>query len=104
MARRELVFGMSRADGSALSDADWGSFLEGEVTPRFPEGMTVLTGYGQWRNTAGDIRKETSKMLIIWHRPSPEADRKIEEIRTLFKARFQQESVMRVDGMSCVSF
>jgi hypothetical protein len=104
MARVELLFGMSRADGGEISEAEWVSFIDREVTPRFPDGLTVLTGYGQWRNAAGEIRKEISRMLVIWHKLAPDLNDRIEAVRLAFKTTYRQESVMRVDGTSCVSF
>ena len=104
MERVELLFGMGRTDGGAVGEEDWRAFLETEVTPRFPDGLTVLTGYGQWRNATGAIAKETSRVLLIWTKPGPRNTPDIEAIRGAWKARFQQDSVMRVDGASCVSF
>ena len=103
MARVELLFGTGRKDGGAVGDVEWQSFMESEVTPRFPDGLTVLTGYGQWR-TKDTIVKEGSRVLLIWYAPGPASDVKIEAIRTAYKTRFAQDSVMRVDGLSCVSF
>lgn len=104
MRRVELIFGLGRSDGGSVSDAEWRLFLEREVTPRFPDGLTVLSADGQWRNASGDIIKEPSRMLIIWLRPAEAGERNIEAIRASFRARFKQESVMRADGRSCVSF
>jgi hypothetical protein len=104
MARIELVFGMSLPGGGMLSEAEWAAFIDAEVTPRFPDGLTVLTGYGQWRNSAGVIIRETSRMLVIWHKPATDLGGRVEAIRSAYKTRFSQESVLRVDGVSCVSF
>lgn len=104
MARLELYFGTTQKDGSTVSDAAWGSFLDEEVTPRFPDGLTVLRGYGQWRNSTGEIAKEGSIVLVILYFPSDETEAKIEDIRAAYKDRFDQESVMRVDSANCVSF
>lgn len=104
MSRLELLFGMGRKDGGEVSDDNWRAFLDAEVTPRFPDGLTVLTGYGQWRNPAGTVTKETSRVLLVWLKSVPENNAKIEAIRSAWKAQFQQESVMRVDDTSCVSF
>jgi hypothetical protein len=104
MARLELLFGMSRRDNPPVSDAEWQSFVDQEVTPRFPDGLTIVQGYGQWRNSKGVIAKENSRVLMIWYEPKADSDERIEAIRTAYKARFQQESVMRVDSFSCVSF
>jgi hypothetical protein len=103
-ARLELLFGLGRKDGTAIGEAEWRAFLDTEVTPRFPDGLTVLNGYGQWRNSAGAIAREKSMMLLIWHRPAADTEARIEAIRSAYKARFGQESVLRADGISCVSF
>jgi hypothetical protein len=41
---------------------------------------------------------------VIWYRREADSEAGIEAIRQAYKAQFQQESVMRVDGASCVSF
>lgn len=104
MARLELLFGTGRPDGGAVGEVEWQAFVDAEVTPRFPDGLTVLTGYGQWRKTHG-LRKEGSRILLIWHAPAADSEAKIEAIRDAYKVRFGQDSVMRVDGgLSCVTF
>jgi hypothetical protein len=103
MARLELLFGTARRDGQPVSDGEWRAFLDAEVTPRFPDGFTVLSGYGQYRDAAGKIVQEGARMLIVWHAPR-DRNGDIEAIREAYKARFAQESVLRSDGANCVSF
>lgn len=104
MAKIELLFSAQRRNSVPVSDEEWEAFLAAEVTPRFPDGLTVLTGYGQWRDSAGRLIKETSRLLLIWYAPEA-GDTRIEAIRTAYKARFGQESVLRADGApACVSF
>lgn len=104
MSRLELLFGMKKSDGTEVSEDDWRTFLDTEVTPRFPDGLTVLTGYGQWRNQSGVVGKETSRVLLIWLKASADNNAKIESIRGAWKSQYKQESVMRIDDTSCVSF
>jgi hypothetical protein len=104
LARLELLFGMGKKDGSEVSDAEWRAFLDIEVSPRFPDGLMVLTGDGQWRSSVGGRAKEKARIVEIWYRPATDSDGKIEAIRSAYKGRYGQESVMRVDGVSCVSF
>jgi hypothetical protein len=103
MARLELYFGLSRPNG-VVTDVEWDAFVANEVTPRFPDGLTILSGYGQWRNSAQAIVREASRVLVILYAPAPDAETRIEEIRIAYKIAFQQESVMRIDSASCVSF
>ena len=97
--RTELFFGTAQPDGGAVTEAQFLAFLDAQVTPRFPDGLTVLKGDGQFRGENDVIVKEESFLLILLYpvedfRPS---NRKIEVIRALYKAAFQQESVLRVD-------
>jgi hypothetical protein len=104
MIRLEMLFGTSRSGGAPVTDEEWTRFLDTEVTPRFPAGLTVLRGPGQWRGSDGRLAKEHSNILVIWHEPTGRTDADIETIRSAYKQRFDQESVMRVDSASCVSF
>src|SRR3546814_3487274 len=105
MARVEIYFGTTRPGGAPVTETKWAAFLAEEVTPRFPDGLTVLEGNGQWRNRRGIITKETSTVLVILYEPSAEKPTAIEDTRAAYKDRFDQESVMRVVGHTqCVSF
>ena len=102
--RTELYFGRNRPGGE-VSEAEFQHFLEVEVTKRFPDGLTLLDGLGQFQDSAGTIQKEKSKLLILFYPLSDRgAERKIEDIRSAYKGQFQQESVLRVDTLERVSF
>jgi Protein of unknown function (DUF3574) len=102
--RTELFFGLSRP-GGVIAEEDFKAFVDARVTPRFPDGLTVLTGNGQFRSANGTIVVEGSKLLILLvPRRDGEADRKIEAIRRDYQHQFQQESVLRTDAATCVSF
>jgi hypothetical protein len=105
--RTELYMGMSIPGGSMINDADWERFLSDVVTPLFPDGFSVLTGRGQYREASGTIAKEPSHVLVFLYARAKRKDAgaKIESIRTEYKRRFAQESVLRVDAKSVsVSF
>jgi hypothetical protein len=103
LIRHELVFGTARPHGSPIGEDEWQSFVDSVVTPRFPDGLTVLDARGQWRGGAG-LTKEHSRILVIWRERAPSRDADIEAIRSAYKERFEQESVLRIDSISCVSF
>jgi hypothetical protein len=44
----QLFFGHSIPGGGTVSESEWQDFLATSVTPRFPDGLTVLDGHGQW--------------------------------------------------------
>ncbi|GAB1516788.1 DUF3574 domain-containing protein [Actinophytocola sp. KF-1] len=98
--RTELYFGGSRPDGTPITPADFELFLDKEVTPAFPDGLTWLEAHGQWMGG-----KEDSYVLIILYPfGDRDANRELEEIRTDYKAQFDQESVLRADSVERVSF
>jgi hypothetical protein len=104
-SRTELYFGTSKPDGTVVTDPEFAQFIDRAVTPRFPDGLTLLTGYGQFKNSAGTIIRERSQVLILFYPVhTRDANKKIQEIRELYKAAFRQESVLRVDTFSLVSF
>lgn len=103
-ARTELFFGLSRSVGADISEAEFAGFVDTKVTPRFPDGLTLVDGDGQFRGSDGEVIKEGSKLLILLHGGSNAESKKIEAVRTDYKTQFQQESVLRTDIVNCVSF
>lgn len=107
-SRTELFFGTSRPAAEPISDQEFTAFVDAEVTPLFPDGLTVLPGTGQFRGADGRLVREGSKVLVLIYprKTDPENGTKIDRLRELYKQKFAQESVLRVDDQdpSCVSF
>lgn len=103
----KLYFGLGPVDhpGQGVSETDWRGFLDREVTPRFPDGLSVLDVYGQWqgKNQTAPERLR-SKMLIIDYPDTAENRAKIEAIRAAWKQKTGDQSVMRVTEPADVSF
>lgn len=99
-----LYFGRGIPGGGTVSDAEWATFLREAVTPRFPEGITVLQAEGQWRGADGGVVQEPSFVLDLVHAPGAEADAAVNEIAAEYKRRFRQEAVMRVRASADVQF
>lgn len=102
-----LFFGTERPDGGpAVTDEEFMDFVDQEVTPGFPDGLTVQQGRGQWRDANGVIETERSYELTLLYPVSAAAasDRKIEEIRVDYRKAFGQEAVARVDDRTRVDF
>jgi hypothetical protein len=99
-ARTELYFGSDREDGPDVTEDDFRGFLDKYVTPEFPDGLTVLTGKGQFCcDTSNNIIRETSFVLILFYpiETAKESGEKIEKIRDAYKTAYHQQSVLRVD-------
>ncbi|MBA3617363.1 MAG: DUF3574 domain-containing protein [Rubrobacteraceae bacterium] len=103
--RTELYFGSEKPDGTEVTEAEFEQFVDEEVTPSFPDSLTILTGEGQFRGADGVIVEERSFVLILLYPPSDKkANGEIEEVREDYKSEFQQESVLRADSRDRVSF
>ena len=99
-----LYFGTAKPDGGVVSAEEWQAFLEQVITPRFPDGLTAWSAAGQWRDGEGELQRESSYVLSVVHPDSPEQERAVAEVITLYKEQFQQEAVLRVRSPTCVSF
>ncbi len=102
--RVELYFGFDRKEQAQVGDEEWEKFLAEEVTPRFPDGFTVISAIGQYRGADGTIVREPSR-VVVFLLPKT-AKRKsgalIDEIRVAYKKQFRQESVLRLDFVRSV--
>ena len=99
-----LFFGRSQGAVEVVTDAAWRAFLAEEITPRFPDGLSVLDAAGQWRDASGTIVRERSKLVLILAEPGDSGMRRTEEIAQAYKRTFDQESVLRSISEACVSF
>ena len=100
----QLFFGRNIGDQPKITEADFRRFMDEEVTPRFPDGLTVLDGGGQWRGASDKLIREASKVVLVVLPKGRGADSRIEAVRSAYKTRFHQDSVMLVTQSSCVSF
>jgi len=103
----KLYFGLGRVDHpeQGVSEAEWRSFLDREVTPRFPDGLSVLDVYGQWQGKDQTVPERLrSKMLVIDYPDTAENRAKVEAIRAAWKQKTGDQSVMRVTEPADVSF
>jgi hypothetical protein len=98
-----LFFGLGSPRGS-VAEAEWDTFLRDVVVPRFPGGLTVIHAKGHWQAAGEHPRREASRVLEIVYDERPHADGRIDEIATMYKAQFQQDSVMVIRMPANVCF
>jgi len=105
MLEIELMFGRAIGNGASVGDAAWSRFLAREVTPRFPEGVTVLDAAGQWRDRErARIVREPSKLVVIVAADDATSRDSIAAIVGAYKQRFRQQSVGVVTRPVCAAF
>lgn len=102
-----LYFGLGPADHpeQGIGEARWREFLDREVTPRFPDGLSVLDVYGQWQGkTQAAAERLRSKVLVIDYPDNQQNRDQIEAIRAAWKRLTGDQSVLRVTQPADVSF
>lgn len=93
-----LYFGLKSADGRGVSEQEWARFLAEVVTPRFPQGLTVFTAYGQGTNPGSDaVLAEMTKVLIIVHPDDAANASSIAEIKAKYSQDFGQTGVFHTE-------
>jgi hypothetical protein len=105
--RSELYFAVGQLDApdDDIREIKWRAFLDREVTPRFPDGLTVLDAYGQWRNRATNATSRLrSKVLIIRCEDTAPNRAAIDAIRVAYKAATHDKSVLLTTEPVDVSF
>jgi Protein of unknown function (DUF3574) len=101
----QLLFGRKIGDRLGVSETQWGRFVDREISPRFPDGLTVLDAKGEWRDPARKtIVHEPSKVVEIVLPGKPDDVEQLNQIAQAYKTRFRQQSVGIVLRGACVSF
>lgn len=105
MLSAELFFGRKIGDRIGVSEAAFRRFVDAEVTPRFPDGLTILDASGQYRDQErGVLVREPSKLVLIAIPDETEHREKLAAITEAYKRRFSQQSVGLVLKPACTSF
>jgi len=103
----KLYFGLGPADvpDKGVPDAAWRDFLDKEVTPRFPSGLSVIDVYGQWQGKQQKVPQRVRTKLLIIDYPDTRDNRdRIQAIRLAWKKRTGDQSVLKVTQPADISF
>jgi hypothetical protein len=88
-----------------VSESAWSRFVDREIIPRFPDGLTIFDATGRWQDRAANrIAREPSKIVEIALPGTPEDIVRLNEIVEAYKSRFKQQSVGLIVRPACVSF
>ena len=103
-AQVELYFGRGLGGDAIVSEEAFDDFLAQVVTPLFPDGLSVIDVAGQFRDDAGTIVREPTKLLILLVPDAAEVASDVETIIADYKERFDQQSVLRAEQPVCIAF
>jgi hypothetical protein len=99
----QMVFGRDIGQTVGVSEADFVRFLDEEVSPRFPDGLTVQDSEGRWLYKGVDYH-EPGKVLTLILRNGADDRRKLDEIAAAYERRFRQDAVLIMTRPTCVLF
>ncbi|MBD2104482.1 DUF3574 domain-containing protein [Leptolyngbya sp. FACHB-261] len=100
----ELYFGLSKPDGKTVSVTEWQTFVNREITPRFKDGFTVLSAYGQYQDSSGRLVRENTHVVVLIYQNSPQKETDVKAIIDTYKRSFKQESVLRTTSLVKAAF
>jgi hypothetical protein len=101
----ELMFGRDIGDRVGVSEAAWTRFVAREMTPRFPDGLTITDAIGQWRDRdSGRIVREPTKHVEIVLPGNDDDEARLDAVIAAYKHQFRQQAVGVIVRPACVAF
>jgi Protein of unknown function (DUF3574) len=101
----ELLFGRNIGRTIGVSEAAWTRFVARELTPHFPDGLTITDAVGQRRDRdSGRTVQEPSKHVEIVLPGHADDEARLDAVVTAYKREFRQQSVGVIVRPACVSF
>ena len=88
---------------AAPADRDLRRFVDQEVTPRFPDGVTVVDGGGQWKGSENRMIREAAKVVLVVLPTNGDSQGKVEAVRTAYRSKFKQDPVVVLPPPACVA-
>jgi uncharacterized protein YggL (DUF469 family) len=98
LIQKDLFFGRNIPGGGEVSEAEFDEFVDTEITPRFPNGLTISDADGQFLDSTNVVVTEQSKVITLFVEDTPESEAAIREISQAYLRQFQQESVLVVEN------
>ena len=99
----QLYFAGMFGPASKVSDTQFRKYVDEELTPRFPDGLTVLDGGRQWGGEENKAIREAAKVVLIVLPKSRAARSRIDAARSAYRSRFHQEAMVEVMPPACVA-
>ena len=84
-----------------VGQADWAAFLDEEVTPRFPDGLSVIDVAGQYRESSGRMVREKTKLIVVVVFDATQYLPRVQAVIDAYKRRHAQNSVFRTEHPVC---
>lgn len=90
----DIYFGLSKNNGTYISDENFNSFKNKFIVPKFKNGFTVVNAQGSWLIPNGKVENEPTKIVVIMYKNTQSNNLLIKEISEKYKISFKQNSVL----------
>lgn len=98
----QMLFGRNIGDRLGVSEDAFRGFLDSEIVPRFPDGLTVVGTEGRWRDGA-KIVSEPGKLVIIALPGRADDQARLGQIASAYERRFRQQAVLTITASACTA-
>lgn len=88
---------------AAPSEPELRRFVVDEVTPRFPDGVTLTPGGGRWKGPEHQMMRDAAKVLVLVLPAKGDPAANVEAVRAAYRARFNQDSAVVMPPPVCVA-
>jgi hypothetical protein len=104
LTRDALYFGRSMPGGGEVDETAWQRFERDVLSQAFAHGYTVLDARGRWRDAAGAMIGEDSRVVVLVHTDDLASANAVRDVVARYKTMFRQESVLRERSVVCAAF
>jgi hypothetical protein len=87
--------------GNEVRPEDLKRFVDDEVRPRFPDGVTIVEGGERWAGVESPLLRESAKVVMIMLPSRGDPIAEVEAVRTAYKARFHHEAAVVLPPPTC---
>jgi hypothetical protein len=99
----QLYFARRTGEEPRVSDAEFGRFVDEELTPRFRDGLTVMAAGNRWRDDPDKLVSGSARVVVIVLPKGHDESAKIEAVRVAYRTRFHRDSTVRIGPPSCAT-
>lgn len=100
----EAFFGRNIGSTLGVDDAAWARFVDAELTPRFPAGLSIADAAGQWRGRDGILVREPARRLSLVLTDAAAQRPLLAEAIAAYKRAFRQDAVLLAEMQACIAF
>lgn len=89
LIQKDLFFDSNLPEGKQVSETEFAAFVDNNITPRFPDGLTIFDARRQFGNSSGKISETFSKVVTLFIKDSDRNQIAIDEIAKAYLQEFE---------------